>query len=127
MHKGIEANVRERRVSELRSFQMRDINQLKSLGRMRQFQGDGTMKKMVSCEGISYQFDMSSARNHLTSTFVSLKFRIPLITGQRSGLNKISASTRRDAFITRQMFSRLYREEKRNRTWRLKDTDGRRK
>lgn len=89
---------------------------------MRQFQGDGTMKKMVSCEGITYQFDTSSTSNHLTSTFVSLKFSIPLITGQRSGLNKIFASIRRDALLHVKCFHG-YTEKKRSRTWRLKDTD----
>lgn len=74
-------------------------NQLKSFVKMRQFQGDGTMKKIVLCEGITYQFNTSLARNHLTSTFVSLKFSIPLITGQCSGLNKIFASTRCDVLL----------------------------
>jgi len=78
---------------------------------MRQFQGDGTMKKIVSCEGITYQF-ASSVRNHLTSTFVSLKFSIPLITGQRSGLNKIFASTRCDALLHVKCFHGILTEKK---------------
>jgi len=84
---------------------------------MSQFQGDGTIKKMVSCEDITYQFNTSSMRNHLTSTFVSLKFSIPLITGQHLGLNKIFASTRRDALLHVKYFHG-YTEKKRNQMWR---------
>lgn len=102
-------------------FQMQDTaNQLKSFGKMRQFSSDGMMKKMVSCEGITYQFNTSSAHNYLTSTLVSLKFNIPLITG-RLELNKIFASTRRDALHVKYFHD--YVEKKRNRTWRFKDTD----
>lgn len=87
----------------------------------RQFQGDRSMKKMVSCESITCQFNTSSPRNHLTSTYVSLKFSIPLITDQSSGLNKIFASTRRDVLLHVKRFHG-YTEKEKNHVWRLKDT-----